>query len=327
MTFKHNIDDKTRFLVLYIDAEMKPTNISKTLGRPLRTIQDWVQKTDANQDIRVVQQGRGRKTTSTDNLKKNVMRRVRQTPEKSSTRKLGAKYGVPKTKVHEILIEKGLKYQSVQANKDLTDDQREDRVQYCSEMLENDGEKIYNTFFTDEMGMKLSDAHVKKAWGQPNKKIKIELPDDDTKVDCWGGISSNGATSLHIYTDNLKGSAYKEIVDEHIMELEELYPEGYYYQHDNHPCHKSAEGWMRDSEIEQIPFPSYSPDLTPIENLWFSLKHSVRCDGPRTEAELIRSLKRNWEILTTPEKLEPYFESLHSRYEECIEKDGIKLPY
>jgi len=76
-----------------------------------------------------------------------------------------------------------------------------------------------------------------------------------------------------------------------------------------------------------VDFPAYSADLSPIENLWSALKHSVAVDHPTTSVALERSLKDNWEKLTTPENLAPYFDNLHNRYVECIDIEGEKVPH
>ena len=68
-------------------------------------------------------------------------------------------------------------------------------------------------------------------------------------------------------------------------------------------------------------FPTYSPDLNPIENLLSALKSAVACDNPKTEVQLIQSRQNNWQTLTTQETLSPYFKSLEQRYKICIEKN------
>ena len=60
-------------------------------------------------------------------------------------------------------------------------------------------------------------------------------------------------------------------------------------------------------------FPSYSPDLSPIKNLWRSLKNRVSGDNPKTEIQLRKSLEKHWETITRPENLRPYFGNLGDR--------------
>jgi len=74
--------------------------------------------------------------------------------------------------------------------------------------------------------------------------------------------------------------------------------------------------------LERVELPNSSPDLNVIENLWYTLKDCVARDAPRTEAALRRSFNRNWEIITTPQNLQTYFESLHTKYFECMEEGG-----
>ena len=48
-------------------------------------------------------------------------------------------------------------------------------------------------------------------------------------------------------------------------------------------------------------------------------------DAPATQERMVASLRRNWEILTLPANLRPYFVTLFTRYQERIEKGGIRL--
>ncbi|KAL4465543.1 hypothetical protein ABPG72_013992 [Tetrahymena utriculariae] len=47
-------------------------------------------------------------------------------------------------------------------------------------------------------------------------------------------------------------------------------------------------------EKDLIKFPTYSPDLNPIENVWGTLKSHVINDAPKNEQQLINSLQNNW---------------------------------
>jgi len=327
MTFDPQLDLKTKFFVLYLDAQMKVSRMAKLLKMSERTLRDWIQKTNENKDIRITEEGRGAKSTITKSLEDKIVRRVREAPQKASTRSLGDRYGVNKNQVHSILKKRKFEYKSTEITQELTPQEKNNRIKFCNDMLNKDGEKLDQVFFSDEMGIRLSDATLKKAWGDPYKKVKVEKPKKDVKLNCWGAISVRGATTLHIFSDNLKKQRYQNILEEHIPEMQALYPEGFLFQQDKHSAHQACQKWMDDNNIQRVLFPTYSPDLTPIENLWGALKHSVRCDGPRNEAELKASLQRNWEILTTTNNLTPYFETLTFRYNACIENNGARLPY
>lgn len=82
---------------------------------------------------------------------------------------------------------------------------------------------------------------------------------------------------------------------------------------------------MKKNFPRTVPFPSISPDLSVIENLWTTLKDRVACHAPRSEVQLISSLQ-NRKIIKS-NKFFPFFYSLHTKHQECIEVEGESLPY
>ena len=105
------------------------------------------------------------------------------------------------------------------------------------------------------------------------------------------------------------------------------YPQGFYLQHDKLSSHVAAENWILEQGLRLLDFPTYSPDLTPIEHLWGLLKQAVATDGSMDEEELISSLYRNWEILTQEENLQNLIDSTREIYQECLDLDGIRLDH
>ena len=53
--------------------------------------------------------------------------------------------------------------------------------------------------------------------------------------------------------------------------MEALYPQGFSFIHDRLRPHTCCEEEMEEEEFGQVLFPTYSPDLNPIENLWSAL--------------------------------------------------------
>ena len=262
--------------------------------------------------------------------KKVIVRQAQRSSKPVSSRELGARHDVSHTSVCNILNEKGLKYGKSEQMHELTSTEQEKRVNFCKDMLKYKGSKLKKTFFSDEMGIRLSNLSDSiRTWIPPGKKkVKTERVNKDVKLNCWGGISWNGATSLHIYKTNLTNDLYQDRLEEHAMEIEEAYDgKKVYFQQDNHPTHLDVEVLDDYSNIELLDFPTYSPDLNPIENVWSTLKYRVACDAPRTEGALVKRLETNWEDIPKIENLRSYLQTLESRFMECIEQKGGRLPY
>ena len=51
---------------------------------------------------------------------------------------------------------------------------------------------------------------------------------------------------------------------------------------------RTAHKWRADNQITLLPWPSQSPDLNPIENIWTVLKANVGNHKPTSTKELMR---------------------------------------
>ncbi len=126
-----NIDKKTRFLVLYLDGNMKVSHISKILKVPLSTLYDWVATTGKDEGIRKIKSGRGAKPKVDKTKGKEIQREIREAPQRSSLRKIGGKFEVGKTAVGNWMHKKGYKYKKCHQEMVLEDEEKESRVDFC----------------------------------------------------------------------------------------------------------------------------------------------------------------------------------------------------
>ena len=67
-------------------------------------------------------------------------------------------------------------------------------------------------------------------------------------------------------------------------------------QEDNALKHRSkkAQNWKVHNQIKNLPWPSQSPDLNPMENVWAILKANVADHKVISVKELISAIKKEW---------------------------------
>ena len=119
---------------------------------------------------------------------------------------------------------------------------------------------------------------------------------DTAKIHIWGGISACGTTILKVFEGNFNFGCYIDTLDECLLEIADFfYAEGCVLQEDNSPIHTSSlsKAWKSDRNIAQLAWPSNSPDLNPIENLWGVLKQ--RLSTEHYLSELKDAILKEWE--------------------------------
>ena len=170
MNLTYDIDNKTKFLVIYQCVTRSVRSINKYTEIPLSTIHSWINKIEQGIDIMEKKQGGGTKPKITPELKHQIQERAASSPLSTSTRKLAAEFHVGKGSAHLALREGGFKFKSIRSLKELNKKEKENRVNFSRDMLKRKSYQLKTTFFSDEMGINLSDAYQKKVWQGPQRR-------------------------------------------------------------------------------------------------------------------------------------------------------------
>ena len=106
----------------------------------------------------------------------------------------------------------------------------------------------------------------------------------------WGGVAAGGTGALHKINGITRKENYVDILKQHLKTSVRKLKLGrkWVFQMDNDPKHTSkvVSKWLKDNKVKVLGWPSQSPDLNPIGDLWAELKKCVRARRPTTLTQL-----------------------------------------
>lgn len=127
----------------------------------------------------------------------------------------------------------------------------------------------------------------------------------------------------------MDGPFYVHILQTQLLPAaQRMYGKDWRLQQDNDPKHTSrvAKEFIAQNGIKTMDWPSNSPDLNPIENLWQIIKNKVEKRMPRNIEELGEFLAEEWEAVPE-ETVINLVKSIKNRCEMVLEKNGDRISY
>ena len=97
---------------------------------------------------------------------------------------------------------------------------------------------------------------------------------------------------------------------------------------DNAPAHRSAlvTEFLRERHVDAIEWPSRSPDLNPIKNVWNYLGRIIQSENPRNLRHLAEIVEVEWDLI--PQAfIDNLVDSMPRRLRAVIEANGGTTGY
>lgn len=322
---------KWEIIFLHINTQgpgLSISKIAKRLKLSISCVKHWIRVYRETGDVEEKKSpGRPRKTSQQEDQELvKLMENNKESSLKNFSQQLKTKgYSLSYSTIRRRLIEEGLKFTSPTSKPFLTEIQKIDRLRFAKQ---NKIRNWNNVLFTDETTISLSPRN-KKIWRRRRERVYKRRFKHYSKIHMWGCFSKFGFGKIYLFKENLTGAKLTDIYKTTLLPSSKMIKSSnWMLLEDNDPKHTSkvAEAWREKNHIDRIAWPSNSPDMNPIENVWNILKNRIGELGVSNLTELEKHIKIEWSNL--PQNLaETLVSSMPNRMKQVIERKGDSIDY
>lgn len=314
-------------------------SISKKFEVPTATVQSIIKKFQSHHTTNNLI-GRGRKRKLSARATRNIVRSVNANPTTTTKDILenleSSGIKISRQTLQRTLHENGLKGRRPRRTPLHTGKHLAARLKFARTHV-NSPESVFSSIlWTDETKIELfghMDASYvwrKKGEAYNPKNTIPTVKHGGGSLMFWGSFSASGPGSLVKIDGTMKKEQYLEILQKNIRQDAEKLHLGpnWVLQQDNDPKHtaKIVKKWFEDNQINVLEWPSQSPDLNPIENLWHILKTEVKKRKPRNLRDLENYCIEEWSKISV-DACKNLVDKYPKRLQAVIKNKGHAIDY
>jgi transposase len=216
----------------------------------------------------------------------------------------------------------------------LTADHKKARVAWAKAHVHENWNKVV---WTDETSFQMFSNTMRAFHKDDEAPLEKPIPKHPYKIHFWGAFSASGTIDYYMFTQNLNGELYRTILTNNLFpNARRKMRKDWVLQQDNDPIHRAHETLaLLDQCCPQLlDWPSNSPDLNPIENLWALMKRRVErkvnalvlAQKPVTVYAFEDIIQKEWENIT-PNLCLNLVRSMAARIGKVIAAKGKRIRY
>jgi transposase len=326
-----SIKKRWEIIFFHVKEEGPKLSISKT-SRKLKisrwTVSHWVDVFNKTGDvIDKKSPGRPRKISHTidKKIEKFFSSFPQITPKQVALELKSTGINISPSTVSRRIKEKGFKYCNTIPKPSLSKKQKDARLLFARQNITRNWNKV---IFTDESTINLN-PRIHKIWRKRTDKIFLRRSKYSKKINIWGCFSAKGFGKIILFTENLTA---RKMIEIYKLGLIPSFPDigknNWILLEDNDPKHRAkiTNEYRKRKKIDRLSWPSNSPDLNPIENVWNYLKNKVAKYHPSNLIQLKSTIRKVWYNL--PEEMARNLVlSMTNRLKQVIKARGDVIDY